>query len=216
MPFAGAHNLDRIRLEGDVRFARAPALLAGRARQAIAEEHALRASSRRRFRTRGWNSDACISPFHVGSGPLPPAYVATLYRALRKAREDTKDEPGAADFYYGEMEMRRMASPAASAERFLLTLYWLVSGYGLRASRALAALVVLVLAGGLLLDAHGVPSAWTLGDSLLFSVKSTISLLRPPEARLTDVGEWIGVALRILGPLLFALVLLSLRGRVKR
>jgi hypothetical protein len=34
-----------------------------------------------------------------------------LYRALRKAREDAKDEPGAANFYYGEMEMRRHARP---------------------------------------------------------------------------------------------------------
>jgi hypothetical protein len=32
-----------------------------------------------------------------------------LYRALRKGREDTKDEPEAADFYYGEVEMRRLA-----------------------------------------------------------------------------------------------------------
>jgi hypothetical protein len=38
------------------------------------------------------------------------AQLAGLYRALRKAREDAKDEPGAVDFYYGEMEMRRYAS----------------------------------------------------------------------------------------------------------
>ena len=38
---------------------------------------------------------------------LSPGAVAVLYRALRKSREDAKDEPGAADFYYGEMEMRR-------------------------------------------------------------------------------------------------------------
>jgi DNA invertase Pin-like site-specific DNA recombinase len=35
-----------------------------------------------------------------------------IYRALRKAQEDKKNEPGAADFYYGEMEMRR--HPSAS------------------------------------------------------------------------------------------------------
>ena len=38
---------------------------------------------------------------------LTPGVIAGLYRALRKGREDAKDEPGAADFYYGEMEMRR-------------------------------------------------------------------------------------------------------------
>ena len=36
-----------------------------------------------------------------------PERLAGLYRQLRKAQEDTKNEPGAADFYYGEMEMRR-------------------------------------------------------------------------------------------------------------
>jgi hypothetical protein len=40
---------------------------------------------------------------------LPPARLAVLYRQLRKAQEDAKNEPGAADFYYGEMEMRRLA-----------------------------------------------------------------------------------------------------------
>jgi hypothetical protein len=37
---------------------------------------------------------------------LGPDRLAVLYRALRKAQEDNKNEPGAADFYYGEMEMR--------------------------------------------------------------------------------------------------------------
>ena len=38
---------------------------------------------------------------------VEPARLAAVYRELRKGREDAKDEPGAADFYYGEMEMRR-------------------------------------------------------------------------------------------------------------
>jgi hypothetical protein len=40
---------------------------------------------------------------------VQPAQLAGLYRALRKARGGAKDKPGAADFYYGEMEMRRHA-----------------------------------------------------------------------------------------------------------
>ncbi|MFZ1177322.1 MAG: hypothetical protein WAO15_13855, partial [Mycobacterium sp.] len=32
-----------------------------------------------------------------------------IYRDLRKGLEEAKNEPGAADFYYGEMEMRRLA-----------------------------------------------------------------------------------------------------------
>jgi hypothetical protein len=33
--------------------------------------------------------------------------LAKVYRALRKGREDEGNAPGAGDFYYGEMEMRR-------------------------------------------------------------------------------------------------------------
>lgn len=39
--------------------------------------------------------------------PRPAACQWLVYRVLRKAFEDGKDEPVAADFYCGEMEMRR-------------------------------------------------------------------------------------------------------------
>jgi hypothetical protein len=46
-----------------------------------------------------------------------PAHdVAKVYRKLRKSRKDAKDESGAADFYYGEIEMRRAAAPQWSSE----------------------------------------------------------------------------------------------------
>src|SRR5271154_4185370 len=92
-------------------------------------------------------------------GMLDPGQIAGLYRALRKGREDVKDEPGAADFYYGEMEMRRHARPLSDGkldrhsaatsgggvERGILTAYWLVSAYGLRAARAVAAPAVVTM-----------------------------------------------------------------------
>ena len=71
-----------------------------------------------------------------------------LYRELHKGREDAKDEPGAADFYYGEMEMRRHDPGTPTAERLVLWAYWLLSGYALRAWRALAALVLVVILAG--------------------------------------------------------------------
>ncbi len=88
-----------------------------------------------------------------------------MHRDLRKGLEDAKNEPGAADFYYGEMEMRRLAArggkardttdaeqlqPPPWAERRLLDAYWAISGYGLRAWRALAALAVLLVASTVL------------------------------------------------------------------
>ena len=175
-----------------------------------------------------------------------PAELADVYRALRTGRENAGDEPGAADFYYGEMEMRRHASAGGGearatplAERAILWAYWALSGYGLRASRALAALAI-VLAAGAVLFAHGGfaashPPAACLHDrgspvgalclemaaaphpnALLFSVQSAASLLHEPAARLTAAGEIEQFVLRILGPVLIGFALLALRGRVKR
>ncbi|MFI6149924.1 hypothetical protein [Streptomyces sp. NPDC051109] len=86
--------------------------------------------------------------------------MAATYRRLRKAFEDSKNEPGAADFYYGEMEMRRHdRTGTPSAERGLLHGYWLLSGYGLRASRALGWLAAAMLATIILLMGFGIPQA---------------------------------------------------------
>jgi hypothetical protein len=158
--------------------------------------------------------------------PLPAQQIAAIYRSLRKGREDSKDEPGAADFYYGEMEMRRKRDPKTveggwvrqtpAAERVILWLYWAVAGYGLRASRALGWLVATVLGFAVLLWLWGLEDPRSFWDALLFSLQSTTSLLGGEDRALTDLGEALWTALRLLGPLLFGLMLLSLRGRVKR
>jgi Pentapeptide repeats (9 copies) len=168
--FAGAHNLAALRLEGamvlpvtprgwQVGWALPPLWWWGR-RQTVAEEHYWRQDQRKK---RGWRGATLSSPsphatdWHgIGergdpSNPYGPKEIASVYRALRKGREDNKDEPGAADFYYGEMEMRRHDPTKLRVERLVLFLYWVVSGYALRASRALAWLLgVLVLATVLL------------------------------------------------------------------
>jgi hypothetical protein len=113
------------------------------------------------------------------------------------------------------MEMRRHS--ASPAERSILWLYWLVSGYGLRASRALCALAATIALGAVFLHSFGFDRGKHPADgTLLFSLESTISLLRAPEAELTPSGHVIQIALRLAGPLFFGLALLALRGRVKR
>jgi hypothetical protein len=92
--------------------------------------------------------------------PVSALEIARIYRELRKGREDAKNEPGANDFYYGEMEMRRLAGREATraadgnkssrVERALLCGYWAVSGYGLRAWRALLTLAVVLITAGFL------------------------------------------------------------------
>jgi uncharacterized protein YjbI with pentapeptide repeats len=164
--FAGARLLDQLRLEGRCVFDRPPkgihAALAWlpvwrwSSRQTLAEEHTWRATTRKHA---GWAnteaeklsepekkpSESEEKPSEPGKKPseVGPERLAGLYRQLRKAQEDAKNEPGAADFYYGEMEMRRHSRTTPTAEHVILWLYWLISGYGLRALRSLAALVVL-------------------------------------------------------------------------
>ncbi|MEV8061394.1 hypothetical protein AB0P37_34335 [Streptomyces antimycoticus] len=88
---------------------------------------------------------------------LEPVSLAPVYRQLRKAFEDGKHEPGAADFYYGEMEMRRHADDIPRSERSLLAVYWALSGYGLRASRAFGWLLLAMTATVLAMMLWGLP-----------------------------------------------------------
>jgi hypothetical protein len=177
-----------------------------------------------------------------------PREVASVYRALRKGREDNKDEPGAADFYYGEMEMRRHDPTKPKAERLVLWLYWLTSGYALRSSRALAWLAGILILATVLLAAVGLKQPTTVstvqatitgtpprqtirfqaptaaptnppfgarvGTAAVVAVEGAV--FRASEQQLTYVGRLIQATLRFVGPILLALAVLSIRGRVKR
>src|SRR5262249_53534382 len=67
------------------------------------------------------------TPAPEGIDVVGPNRLKALYRQLRKALEDARDEPGPADFYYGEMEMRG-AEAGRRGERLLLWFYWASSG----------------------------------------------------------------------------------------
>ncbi|MGA5492560.1 pentapeptide repeat-containing protein [Streptomyces pseudogriseolus] len=150
--FTGTVHLDQLRLEGACTFNTAPPAVHWRRwppvrfteRRVLAEEHHWRASQ-----------PGAVQGWVLGTGRAGPLQLAPVYRALRKAFEDGKHEPGAADFYYGEMEMRRHADDIPRSERGLLTAYWALSGYGLRASRALAWLGIAMLLTIVLLMAFG-------------------------------------------------------------
>jgi uncharacterized protein YjbI with pentapeptide repeats len=245
--FQGAHHLDQLRIEGTQPFASTPTgwkfgRVGGQGvpvwrwtrRQALAEEHQWRAgrrlpaslSGRPHPRLIGWSGPETQAPDWLADRSrrriqsLQPGRVAVLYRALRKAQEDSKDEPGAADFYYGEMEMRRLASATLWGERVILTLYWLVSGYGLRGLRALAWLVAIVVGLAGLLQAIGFNGGDPgFRDAVIYAAQSTISIASGNTA-LTEHVSWAGevlrIALRLAGPVLLGLALLAVRNRVKR
>ncbi|WP_110554892.1 pentapeptide repeat-containing protein [Actinocorallia populi] len=145
--FAGIHRLDEIVLDGRCVFAWDPS----GDRQVLAEEHHWRAGLGGRA-GRGWTA----APERVDV--VGPERVQVLYRQLRKAFEEGKNEPGAADFYYGEMEMRRAAARTdRRPDRWLLFLYWATSGYALRVRRALACLALVVAATVIALTLWGFP-----------------------------------------------------------
>ncbi|MFD8385836.1 hypothetical protein ACFV2X_46220 [Streptomyces sp. NPDC059679] len=153
--FSGTVHLDQLRLEGACSFDKVPPRTRRRwrpvrftQRRTLTEEHHWRASQP--TAVRGWNVAV------LGAGHVGPAQLAPVYRALRKAFEDGKNEPGAADFYYGEMEMRRHDRTGTTrAEHGLLHGYWMLSGYGLRASRALGWLATAMLVTIVLLMGFG-------------------------------------------------------------
>ena len=213
--FAGAHNLDKLRLEAGAAFGFSPAVAWWERRQVIAEEAAWRAARNKRgswtFPQWGFVEDR--------PGFLNPGAIADLYRALRKGREDAKDEPGAADFYYGEMEMRRHdhgapdgARPRGLATRSVLFIYWLISGYGLRAWRSLVALAVVTALFAVAFHYVGFiqpPEPVSYWTSLLYAFRSTISLT-DSQVTLTAWGAFFQALLRITGPVLLGPGLLTL------
>ena len=197
------------------------------ARDVILEECLWRVHTQSRQAWRG--AEESVAGLSVDERIPDPRQIAVVYRELRKGKEDSKDEPGAAGFYYGEMEMRRHAPRPISggatttlgswAERSVLWAYWLVSGYALRASRALIALLITIIACSALLYWFGFSPQPPFLQAILLSAESSSSLLRPLQTSkylFTSDGEVVDIALRLFGPLFLALFLLSLRGRVRR
>ena len=213
--FAGAHNLDKLRLEAA--HLRALTRCSGMGAPPGHCRGSCVAGSR--ARPGRWSAPAWPTPRQTGGAE--PGAVAVLYRALRKSREDAKDEPGAADFYYGEMEMRRHDRGEGHASggwsrglvsRGVLTAYWLVSGYGLRAWRSLAALAAVMAVSAAVFRLWGFTHSTSYWKSLLFAFRSTLSLT-DAQVTLTAWGGLFQAILRLTGPVLLALTLLALRGR---
>ena len=112
------------------------------------------------------------------------------------------------DFYFGEMEMRRLASSTNRfARRFysLTAWYGLVSGYGERWVRALGWFVgLVVLCGALYL---------VVGLDLKVIESDAIGVMR---TRLQPIGLVVQTVELALGPLFLALAALAVRRQFQR
>lgn len=221
--FQSAHGLGTIDLESTVLFPSAP-WWAG-SRRFIADEYAWRSSAGHAHRV-GWK----LTDVYVGSSlpspirgssqpvhlqPLEAGQVASIYRDLRRSLEAKSDMPGASDFYYGEMEMRRWSAGRPLLERILVWCYWLTSGYGLRPGRALMAWLSLVSIGAWSLFRFGIEPPASAQQSILCAIRATIPGF-PTQPSLTAEGQWIETGLRVFGAILLALFLLAARSIVMR
>jgi uncharacterized protein YjbI with pentapeptide repeats len=222
---SGLRRPEQLRLGGQCVFAPTPRGLYWRwktvpwrwtAREALFEEHLWRSGQAAPGPRDQWGH---LDPGAEDSAEATPERLEVLYRQLRSSLEAARNEPGASDFYYGEMEMRRRAARNRS-ERWLLNGYWLVSGYGLRAIRALAGLVVLVLAAALVLQYAGFQGPMpSYPYCVLYAAASIVSLSVASHhlpAVMTASGDVMRIVLRVGGPVLLGLAALAIRGRVKR
>ncbi|MET7933075.1 hypothetical protein [Streptomyces sp. NPDC005322] len=141
------------------------------------------------------------------------------------------------------MEMRRHSHDWRRPERRLLQAYWLLSGYGLRASRALGWLACAMTATVLLMMGIGLPDTparpYPSGSGLLGAQPPTLH--RPFDERftaarahkaaevvlnsvvfrssgpgLTRAGGYVEKASRLTEPALLGLAVLAIRGRLRR
>lgn len=207
-----------------------------RGRRTIADEWDWRQS---RPRSTGWALPAAM---RVADAPSADQ-VSRIYRDLRRGREAIGDHAGAADLYYGEMEIRRLAARRASIERIVLGTYRLVSGYGLKVARPLLCVVALwfLLAVGF---SHGgigraqnagatsagvtvvttrscrVPR-WTWAPCLVTTEGAHVaaeSIVSLPSGTpvLTSQGRTLRLVARLVGPVVLALLVLAIRNRVRR
>jgi uncharacterized protein YjbI with pentapeptide repeats len=219
--FDGAHNLDRLRMENRTSLRRPPPMAWQRRwrfvpvafhwsqREILYEEDIWRATNQ---------SDRWTDLPHDAPPALAAKDVAAIYRSLRKGREDNKDAPGASDFYYGEMEMRRLDTSSSRTDRFVLFLYWLLSGYALRASRAFAAFVIFTGISTLLFYYFGFSHSVSVQRAVAVGIQNTTNILGLQRDVLINNG-W-GLVLyalqHLIGTLLIGLTVVSFRGRLQR
>jgi uncharacterized protein YjbI with pentapeptide repeats len=232
--FSGIHHLEGSRLGGGLRFGTPPGPWRG-PRDVLAEEQLLRFAESDQSKWQGpdrllpkWfvaNEAPSTVPPRLDPGlpaPRDASSVADTYRALRQAREENKDSPGAAAFYFGEMEMRRKSLAGGKLrdipERTVLASYWLLSGYGLRAWRSLLTLGFLLALSTLILWRYGFRAdGVSIAHAGRVAVASATSLVRPvDDSELNGTGFAVEIVLRFAGPALLALAVLAIRARIKR
>jgi len=158
--------------------------------------------------------------------------VEDLYRNLRVAFENNKDFLTASDFYIGEMDIARLRKPLLERYFFSVNaLYKYLSNYGTSPVRAFIIFLIMVIIHAVLTwtivqDNNIVVTAFTfklpysrievINSYIVNSIK-VLTLQR--IGSFINFGGWqniLDTLFRIIGPVQLALLVLSLRSKVKR
>ena len=144
----------------------------------------------------------------------PHRLLAQVCRRLSTNAEENREYPLANEFYYWSMNaLRKQGWRSLGA---IGTLYWALSGYGVRATRAFLVLVGICAAFAALYMVFGPPKLEDLGQALVYSLGAVARL--NPEPRPTEPGlfQFLVIVEGLLGPLQIALPALAIRRKVMR
>ena len=217
----GGASIGRLTLGAGTRFARARVMWVGPS------------STRNVLREDRWSTGGDQLPAPGDEGGIwfemdgvSMAEVEDRYRAIRTALEQGGNGAAGNDFYYAEMQLRRLSRRFSSdrpvppsAQGVVLQAYWLISGYGLRAWRAVALLLAILTTVALLYHGGMASSAAqpvTFREGLVIAGQQGLSVRPRAGTTLTTGGEALGLLLRVLVPLLLAFAAVALRNRISR
>lgn len=137
------------------------------------------------------------------------AELARLYGQLRNNFEKEENHRAAADFRYGQMEMRRLrAGSGGPLRRFvqrhgsLLACYKLLSDYGENPTRAGLWMIGIVLLFAVLLASGGFAAPAGLPVAFRTSLAAFILQADPMAVALTTSGQWLVLLEAVIGPVL--------------
>jgi hypothetical protein len=140
--------------------------------------------------------------------------LAQACRRLLTNAEENREYPLANEFHYWSMDALRKKGWRSLG--LVGTLYWGLSGYGVRAARAFLVLVGICAAFAALYMIFGPPKLEDLGQALVYSLGAVARL--NPEPRPTEPGvfQFLVIVEGLLGPLQIALLALAIRRKVMR
>ena len=144
----------------------------------------------------------------------PYTLLSQACRRLSANAEENREYPLANEFYYWSMNALRKEGWRSLGA--IGTLYWAMSGYGVRATRAFLVLVGICAAFAALYMVFGPPKLEDLGQALVYSLGAVARLNPEPRPTEPSVFQFLVIVEGLLGPLQIALLALAVRRKVMR